>query len=70
MTPYNPQGLAHPHRVRTIAIIAVLLLGVVYGASALIGPANAELPREVYQPTYPIKAPGWLEPTVTPAVTP
>jgi hypothetical protein len=63
---YNPTGRPHPYRVRTLLIIVGLVIGLAYAAVALFGPANVELPREVYQPSYPIKAPGWLEPTVTP----
>lgn len=62
--PYNPLNL--PHRVRTLIIVAVLVVGLAWGAAALFGPANVELPREVYQPSYPVTEPGWLEPTVVP----
>jgi hypothetical protein len=67
---YNPTGRPHPYRVRTTAIIATLVIGLAYAAAALFGPGNTQLPREVYQPSYPVKAPGWLEPTVTPEATP
>jgi hypothetical protein len=63
---YNPQNLQHPHRVRTLLIVAVLIVGLAWGAAALFGPSNVELPREVYQPSYPVTEPGWLEPTLTP----
>lgn len=67
---YNPQNLPHPHRLRTLLIVAVLIVGLAWGAAWRFGPANVELPREVYQPSYPVPGstgPGWLEPTVTPA---
>lgn len=68
-TPYNPTGRARPYWLRTLALLALaagLILAIAYAADSLFGPGTAELPRQVYQPTYPLTEPGWLEPTVTP----
>ena len=70
MTAYNPQDRTHPYRLRTALILAALIVGVTYAAAALFGPADLKLPREVYQPSYPVTAPGWLEPTITPRARP
>jgi uncharacterized protein (DUF58 family) len=67
--PYNPTGRAQPYWARTVTLLALgaaLAVAVAYGAARLFSPGDVELPREVYQPSYPVVAPGWLEPTVTP----
>lgn len=68
-TPYNPTGRTEPFWLRTIVLVllcAALAVAVAASAAALVGPGDAKLPREVYQPSYPVPAPGWWEPTQTP----
>jgi hypothetical protein len=58
-----PDRSGNPHRWRT-RILLVLLGVVLYTAGQIAADLTApryELPREVYQPSYPVTAPPWLE---------
>lgn len=67
---YNPTGRARPHWARTAFLLALgvaLTAAIAWSAALVASPGNVELPREVYQPSYPVTAPGWLAPTVPPS---
>lgn len=66
-SPYRPDP--KPHLTRTavlLALIGAVLVAITWAALELTGPTY-RIPREVYQPSYPVTAPAWLEPTAPPA---